>query len=151
IPAHVSAAIERAMALENSERFATVEDFWTALQIDQLDTFPAQAIVPAAAVQAVPGRTTEPSRAPAVGRPSLRSRGRWAIILLLLLLALGVGFASALLLFPGLHGPQTHSSTATPASQTATHTVATPSHTATPRPTATPSPQLTQAPAPTAT
>ncbi len=143
IPDHVSAAIERAMALENSERFATVEDFWKALQIDQLDTFPERAVAPAAGiVRIAPGNKVGPVRAPVAGRS--RSRGRWAVILLLILLALGVGFASALLLFPGLRGQQTRSATATPASQAATHT-------ATLQPTPSPSSQPTRAPSPTAT
>lgn len=144
IPDHVSAAVERAMALENSERFASVEDFWKALQIDQVDTLPEQAVVPAGAIRVAPSDKTGPVRAPVVHRS--RSRGRWAVIFLLLLLALGVGFASALLLFPGLRGgQQVHSSTTTPGGQLATHAVTT--RTATPAP----SPQPTQALTPTAT
>jgi serine/threonine protein kinase len=145
IPDHVSAALERALALENSERFATVRDFWKALQIDQLDTFPARAVASvAAAVRVIPGDNKGPARARMVNRSG--SGGGWAAILLLILLALGVGFASALLLFPGLHGQPARSSTATAAGPTATHT-AVPYPSPSPLPTQAPSPTATSAPA----
>jgi serine/threonine protein kinase len=146
IPDHISAALERALALENSERFATVRDFWQALQIDRLDTFPKQAVAPAGeAVRAVPGGKEGAARVPAVRRS--RSRGGWAALSLLILLALGVGFASALFLFPGLHGQPVRSSTATVALGSATHT-AIPRPSPSSQPTRTLSPTTTAAPAP---
>jgi serine/threonine protein kinase len=145
IPDHVSAALERALALENSERFATVKDFWKALQIDQLDTFPARAAASVAgAVRVGPDDNKGPARARRANRS--RSRGGWVAILLLILLALGVGFASALLLFPGLHGQPARSSTATVARPTATHT-AVPRSSPAVQPTRAPSPTATSAPA----
>src|SRR5258708_5600144 len=82
IPEHVSAAIERAMALENVERFASVEDFWQALQPDAV---PGLISTPAASsVNYVPrnefsvmhvagaDRTLPPSQP--------RSRGKWVAI-----------------------------------------------------------------------
>jgi serine/threonine protein kinase len=145
IPDHVSAALERALALENDERFATVRDFWQALQIDRLDTFPKQAVASAGEVgRAVPSEKEGPAHVPAVSRS--RSHGGWAALFLLLLLALGVGFASALLLFPGLHGQPVRSSTATVAVGPATHT-ASPRPSPSPQPTRTLSPTTTSAPA----
>lgn len=108
VPNTVAAAIERALALENEQRFATVEDFWQALHIDSLPT--------PAAVRSVGNRQKGERAAPA-------SR-RWAAVCLLLLLALGVSVASVFLLLSGLRGQRIHSSAVPPASQAATSTPA---------------------------
>lgn len=132
IPEHVSAAIERAMALESQWRFASVMEFWQALQDDAFLAPPSSSLnarpVGSFATTDAPrvDHAPSPSRAP--------SRVRWLAILLLVLIALGLGFASALLLLPGLRGQQAHSPAATPGRVV--------THTAPP----TPSPQPTQAP-----
>ena len=142
MPDYVSSAIARAMALEKNDRFATVEDFWQALQ-------PATYVGPGAApmknvelaapvVQVKPINQRTPEQLTVSYRPR---RGRWIVIALLLLLALGIGFAAALLSLPKLHGQQTNAPTAT--------RVVTATHAATA--TAKPSPRPTQAATPTAT
>ncbi len=148
IPEYVSAAIARAMALESDERFATVEEFWQALQ---LDTFPTPA--PVAVGDGAPIIKTV--RPPYLARSnrlaaSSRPRGRWLMMLALLLLALAVGFASALFLFAHQRGQQTPPSTVVSKTAVVTHVAtatATPSPTPLPQPTATP----TTPPQPTAT
>ncbi|HEX4714732.1 MAG TPA: serine/threonine-protein kinase [Ktedonobacteraceae bacterium] len=152
IPEHISAAIARAMALESSERFATVEEFWQALQPD---TLPGPLAAPAySSARAAPWPIPDVTRPTVTNRPVpvARSRRRGGIAaLLLVLLALCVGLASAFVL-PKLHGQQANSPTAIPKT-TATHAAtatltsrptqtATPVATATATATATPAPPL---------
>jgi serine/threonine protein kinase len=144
VPDHIAAAIERALALENDQRFATVEDFWQALGVDSLNPYPA-------AGAADPARTISDSRPgesrpPAGARSSGQARRWWVTVCLLALLAFSIGVAWALVLFPGLHAQQTHSAARTPVGH-ATHAVAT----STPVTQATPSPQVTHVSLPTAT
>lgn len=155
IPEHVSEAIARAMVLENNQRFASVEDFWQALQPDALPIGPLPVLPPAAingAGQRVLGkeRNTRRAQAPLRAPSPSRLRGKWLVTLLLLLLALGAGFASALLVLSNQHAQQTSSATATPgirATPTATATAtATPTPTSTPTETPTPPPTATSAP-----
>lgn len=145
LPEYVAAAIERALSLEHSERFASIEDFWQALRPDATDITPEIVPAPAAStVRYVPRSATSwtrfsrGERSGAPGRSSLRFG--WLAILLFILLALSVGFASALFFLPGLHNQPARSSPV-PVHKTATpvHT-ATPTHTATPRPTRTAAP-----------
>ena len=138
-PAYASEAIARAMALEKNERFATVEDFWQALQPE---THAEGVAAPennrelaSPVVQVKPLYRPNPELLSTPSRP----RGRWIAIGLLILLALGFGFAAALFALPKLHGQQTNAPTAIPGIS-ATHV-----------PTATPSPRPTQAATPTAT
>jgi len=128
VPDHMAAAIERALALENEQRFATVEDFWQALA---LDAFHPSAVAEAAGPPPViPGQRSE------------RVRRWWVAVCLLALLVLSIGGAWALLLFPGLHPQQTRSATRTPVGQVVTHVAAT----STPGAQPTPSAQVTHTP-----
>lgn len=146
IPEYVSAAIARAMALESSERFATVEDFWQALQ---LDTLPTPAPVPiGGAAYAAPKINIAPLYLPDRSPASSRPRGRWLATLALLLLALGVGFASAFFLLAHQAGPQTNQPGTVSQTRVVTQVAtATPTPTPTPKPT----PTFTPTPQPTAT
>lgn len=142
VPDHMAAAIERALALENEQRFATVEDFWQALTLDALHP---SAVAEAAGL--LPQRS-ERARPPAIANSPERRRRWWVTVCLLALLVLSIGGAWALLLFPGLHPQQTRSAIRTPVGQTATHPVATSTPVAQP----TPSVQVTHTlPAATAT
>ncbi|HEY0752605.1 MAG TPA: protein kinase [Ktedonobacteraceae bacterium] len=127
IPAHVSAAISRAMALEKSARFANVDEFWQALLSDS-QQLPV-AIPPENVKVATPSVVVKPLPPLSAGRaaPWSSRRGRWVLLALLLILALGIGFAAALSL-PGLH-PQQASSAAT-GSRTANTQTARPGSTA---------------------
>ncbi len=147
IPQEISQAISRAMALEKTERFATVEEFWQALQPETfagpVAALPDRGKLAAPAVQVKPYHSTSAD-------PSRAQRGRWIVIALLLLLALGAGFAAALFSLPRLRGQQTSAAT-TPPAITTTHAVtARPTATPTPSPTATPTPSPTPTPHPTA-
>jgi hypothetical protein len=141
VPDHIAAAIEHALALENDQRFATVEDFWQALHIDSLAAHPAAGAVRIASSQ----RAGVPR--PAAARSPEHMRRWWVALCLLALLALSIGVAWALLLFPGLHPQQTRSAASTPVGRAATQIVAT----STPAAQATPSAQATHRALPTAT
>ncbi len=140
IPEHVSAAITRAMALEKTERFASIEDFWQALQPDAQAAsgvpLANHTVPPAPLNNARQIYLPDPELAPL---PPSRLRGRWMAMALLVLLALGIGFAAALFT---LRGQQAHTPATTPGAAV-THVAR-----ATARPTAapTPSPQPTLAP-----
>lgn len=142
IPAYISDAIARAMALEKNERFATVQDFWQALQPEAVATSENGVGLASPVVQVKPLYRPTPEL---LSVPS-RSRGKWVAISLLILLALSVGFAAALVALPKLHGQQTNVSTATPGI-TATHVAtATPTPSSRPTQAATPTTQPTTTP-----
>lgn len=137
IPEYVAAAIERAMALESEQRFATVEDFWQALRpagiAEQPVAFNQRFHTPVLAEAAGPVSVSGTDRTVPPARPS--ARGKWVAWALLLVLVLGTGlaFTLAFLLPSTQQGPRASSSTLTPAI-TVTHaaTATTPSPTSTP-------------------
>ncbi len=140
LPEEVSAALRRAMALDSEERFASVKDFWAALQAavsPELAVLPVDAVLAANKGEASKGGPV--SVVPAFTPPKRsRSRRRLLAIFLLFLLALGLGFASAFLLLPGLRGQVSQTSAATPGGVAATHRAGlTPVHTSVPTVTAT--------------
>jgi serine/threonine protein kinase len=154
IPEHIAGAVARAMALEKSERFATCDAFWQALQEDA--TFvPVPAVLPASSsVRYAPVKDPNSTR-PMV--PPSRPRRRWIAVLVLVLLALCVGFASALFLLSGHQGQRTNASTVTSgaggtsvaagnATATASARSTQQAHTPTPTATHTPSPSPTSTP-----
>lgn len=154
IPEHVSAAIERAMALENNERFASIEEFWQALQSasDTLTDVPralshnSVRYVPISGSGIPHSHDAQPVSVPA------RARRERIVMLALLLLALCVVLASTLFLLAALrnrHG-QGQPATATPGI-VVTHAPATATATATATPTPSPTPTQTPSPTPTPT
>lgn len=153
IPAHISAAITRAMALEKNARFATMEDFWQALQPDAQARpgVPAVDNVEQVAIMANVNPVVYPSKSehslsPARSLRPSRLRGRWLAMALLLLLALGIGFTGAFFTFPGLRGQQANSPTANPGIGATHAATATPTPSPQPTPTATPTIQPTATP-----
>lgn len=118
IPDAIASAIMRAMALESNDRFATVEEFWQALQAGTR-VGPINVVVrpvPLSEQKTVETIASRPSPVP-VSHP----RRTW-LALLFLLLAGGIVFASTVFLLPGLHKQQVNAPTITPAGgATATH------------------------------
>ena len=114
LPAYISAAITRAMALEHEQRFASVEEFWQALRPDVIPELPEPMPTPASSVKYVPASESGLARLSGAERARLPERAGWLIALLLVLLALSVGVASALLFLPGLHGQRTRPSASPP-------------------------------------
>ena len=162
LPPSVSATIQRALSINALDRYATVEEFWQALQdTTEKQPVPAPVIVPVPAPQ-LPltpppsHQIDEVTTAPFLGRPTktvTRTRGLLPLlILLLVILAIGAGVVGALLL-PGLSNhPATTVHTSTPIARhhaTATATQA-PTATAKPTqaPTAAPTTKPTVAPSP---
>lgn len=139
LPNSVSAAISRAMALDKNERFATVEDFWRALQPDS-GVIEKGAVLASPIVEFRPRRQMNRQLAPALFR-----RGRSIVAVLLLLLVLSTGFATALFLMPALLNQPASSSTRTPgiAPTHAATAAFTPSPLPTQKATATPQPTAT--------
>ncbi len=98
IPLHISRAIQRAMSLKMMQRFATVQEFWQALQGE-----PGQqphiaealnSIVVSPSTSEVSGKTGETSSQPLQAKqlPARRSRKRFLIpVLLALLMMVGIG------------------------------------------------------------
>lgn len=176
IPAHVSLALEQAMAVRPEDRFATVEDFVRALQDEGYQATirinPAQAVMPTlntdATVAAYPVYQP-PLPPPPVAPPARRASWGWWIGGGLLVLIVLVGLAWALLKPGGLAAPTplptvtlpvvavTSTPTTLPASATPVQTASfTPSPSATytllpPTATFTLTPTLTYTPAPSAT
>ncbi len=142
LPDFVSATISRAMALEKTERFASMEDFWQALRPEaELQPLPIPVGASVSSADLTPSVTYAPIAKPA--RSS--SRARWLIMALLVTLALGIGFASAFFLLPAQRAQQKTTATTTP-TIAVTHAA---TATATPTPTPTPSPTATATPTPT--
>ena len=147
IPPHVSAAIQRAMAINTGDRFQTVEQFWQAL-----NAYPIQngavaekltPIPPAIQYPVTPAPEAQKTAilAPPPQTTERRSKRRaWIPLLaLLLLLALGSGLFAAF--WPELTGQHATTPTLTPT--TVVHHQVTPQPTATAKPTATPQPSPT--------
>ena len=98
IPLHISRAIQRAMSLKMMQRFATVQEFWQALQGE-----PGQqphiaealnSIVVSPSTSEVSGKTGETSSQPLQAKqlPARRSRKRFLIpVFLALLMMVGIG------------------------------------------------------------
>lgn len=161
IPAHVSAAIQRAMALGIEDRFPTVGQFWQALSDSSVQPItPTPAVIvslsarhdpltpapvaPIVANSALGSLTTQPQELPE------RNRRRLLLPLLLVILALGLVSGLTAAFWPFITGHQgTQTVTSTPAIHhkaiptTAPTAKATPTHapataTATSIPTTTP-------------
>jgi eukaryotic-like serine/threonine-protein kinase len=168
IPQHIEQAVFRAMAIDGNDRFATVEDFWQAL-----NTEPVAQAIPSAIIgpepvdynkttaRVVPANIT-PRRTPVEDATTVtyrkRPQGRRTRIgaLLLLLLALLIGGVALAILLPSLIGHHNNVSTITPTagiqhkstpSVVATHK-ATPSPAPSPSPSPDPSPSLSPSPSP---
>jgi serine/threonine protein kinase len=98
IPLHVSTAIGRAMSINMMQRFATVQEFWQALQGEpgqQLHIAEAlNSIVVSPPTSDVPAKTGETPTRPLQGKqlPARRSRSRFLLpVFLALLLIVGIG------------------------------------------------------------
>lgn len=138
IPVWMAEAITRAMALEQEKRFASVEDFWRALQ-PEMFRMPVSA--PAHDLESA-SSSQEYTPAPVAARPvrPVSSLRTWALVLLGLSLALCLGLASALLLSSPLHNQQPAASARTSGPTVSPTPPLTPSPTTTPLPTSTPTP-----------
>ncbi len=151
LPAAVAQAIARAMAPAKNERFATVADFWAALQAGA-QSAPNALAAPEVRVVAEPALARHIRSGSAAS--NRQRRVKWPVLALLLLLALGLGFAAAFLTLPHLRPQQTNSPTARPTAAITRAAGTTPTPTAittptpTPRATATPTPPATATPAP---
>lgn len=153
VPAHIADAIHRAMSINSNERFATVEEFWQAVNAQPVS---AQKTLPAlAAVAASDPSSRAPLAAPAARLPTvIAAPGRamyWqlvarrrGVVLLLALLAL-LAFVLGLVFGTGLWSSLSHLVEPTPSViQRPVHKaspVARPTATLTPAPSATPTPQ----------
>jgi serine/threonine protein kinase len=136
IPRHVSDAIQRALAIQDKERFATAEEFWQALQIGQNEAIIPVPVKPLPETRAdtftpgarsgqgasgLPDQDTEPTRrmpsprAPA--SPQRRNLVLLFVILALIVLLSGIIYGSGLF----LSGTQTRQEA--PASRPAQQTV----------------------------
>jgi eukaryotic-like serine/threonine-protein kinase len=175
IPEYVSKALERAMAIHDEERYATVQEFWQALRpvssVQQLPETPAVLAPPAVVLSdgddAIVSATTaanvhapetprlmlQPAVAPASVRVPERTRRRnkvWLIVLaalVLLVLLGGSSFAMGLFKLPVGGGKPVVAATATVRHATATPVPVTPAARPTARPTqaAKPTEQATRA------
>jgi serine/threonine protein kinase len=138
IPHHVEQAVYRAMAIDGNDRFATVEDFWQALNAEPLaQPLPEPVVLPKPLAQPRAATVTRggPPFADATTvsvRKQPAGRRRRIGALLLLLLALLIGGVAAALLLPPLVGHHSNESTSTPTSII--------KHTSTPSPASSPSP-----------
>jgi len=113
LPAHVSAAIQRAMALDSDSRFPTVEQFWQALtpaapRGESIPDGQPVVLAPPATVHSavtIPDRKTAPQRS---------RRPAWLLLLpLLAILLIGVGIAAGFLASSVGHHPTANSPTPT--------------------------------------
>jgi eukaryotic-like serine/threonine-protein kinase len=155
IPLPVSAAIQKAMAINSADRFASVEEFWQALSLYQSD----RSLAAASIVMSEPS-TGEPQLAaiglePAtvVTRPVRTTSRRGAIFvvftsLLILALAGGLVIGKSFFTPSGTHA-QPPTTTPVAAGKKAATPLPTEHPTATPKPT--PRPTATSVPHPTAT
>lgn len=165
VPQHVADAIHRAMRIDSNERFATVEEFWQALNAEPI-VEPSVTIVPVAPLQKAPATFPVSMRTTATRPGVLRSveangtRRRRILPILFALLALlvlisGVVFGTNTFKgqYIGQNVPATATqrpiatATSTTPAATATKTQPTPSPTTaptvTPQPTAQPTTQPT--------
>ncbi|MDQ2904324.1 MAG: protein kinase [Chloroflexota bacterium] len=149
IPASVSDAIHKAMAIDVNARYATVEEFRQTLLNGLAEqkrvaasALPAQSLAAVGAATAVEDITTKVVPAHAQAQPS-RSRNRLALLLLIFVLLAGVASAMGILYFTTHQGASANGVTPVPQPQHTVVPTATATHalTPTPRPTATASPQ----------
>lgn len=175
VPQHVVNAIQRAMSIDNTARFASAEEFWQALHAgpitepvaesvaepisepvaprsDALVLPGAEAVAPFALPDASPITPlpfADSTVAGMDGRPIVTERRvvnrRKAPLLLFLLFALLLGIAAAALLLPGALNHRGTTGSATPSPKTQHSPVATTTHSVTPSPGVSP----TAAPSPT--
>jgi serine/threonine protein kinase len=160
VPAHVAEAIHRALAINSNERFATVEEFQQALNVQPIAE-PRVTIVPVATakqVEDMPTKVFPPTkniapyatidRSPEVNRARRRRRILPIFFALLALLALvGITFGTGLL--KGQHFGQATNGTATTQLKPTLTPTTKPTATPTTKPTATPTtipPTATTAP-----
>ncbi len=160
IPQHVADAIHRAMRIDSNERFATVEEFWQALNTEPIAE-PSVSIVPVAvSAQKVPATPIVTKRSVTAApqetirsleeRRPRRSRILVALLVLLALLALISGIAFSTNFFRGQNSRQAASATAIPRPPvTPPHSSTTVSPTATQKPTPLPTTALTKTAQPT--
>jgi len=159
VPRHVADAIHRSMRIDSKERFATVEEFWQALNAEPIAE-PSVTIVPMTPVQKVSATSPAPARTvatrPEVSRSVEASGTRrrrilpvlFALLALLVLIS-GVAFGTNLFKVPyfGQNIPAT--ATQHPVvTATAATSVVTATATRT-QPTPSPTPVLTRTPQPT--
>jgi serine/threonine protein kinase len=102
IPLPIAEAIQRAMAINRNVRFATVEEFQQALQVDPAKE-PSAAVLPASKVLAPYLVTRGRSVVPAVKRSTPRSKkvGVLSLAVLLLAVLVGIGFGKDLIIYAG--------------------------------------------------
>jgi serine/threonine protein kinase len=161
IPRHIEQAVFHAMAIDGNDRFATVEDFWQALNTEPVaQSLAAPVVVPdplahdRTTARVAPVNVT-PRRPPVEDATTVTYRkrpGRRRRIgaLLLLLLALLIGGVALALLLPSLvahRGTSTITPTVSVQHKSTPSAVAT--HKATPTPAPSPSPSPARSPSPT--
>lgn len=167
IPIAISQIIQKAMAINGNDRFATVDEFWQALNAEHaaevapvavpIVTYARQANRPVAPVTPIPADENMPTATIRRQPPAGRKRRRGAIALLLLALAL-IALAAGILLgtnvLPNLSRPSqtvttppTHGGkTGAAQSPTTAHTTPTARATATATPTSQPTATATTPP-----
>jgi len=156
ISPEVATVIQRALSLNSNERYASVRDFWQALQEQQAAAVPAehpegQEPLLILSPEHIPAPLTTGQKNALAAEPTvhvhkLSSRGRRVLFpLLLIFLLLFAAGAALFLAFGPAH--QTPPVVASPVA----HHVSTPTPTPTFTPTPTPSPTATPTPSPTAT
>jgi serine/threonine protein kinase len=150
VPQYLADTIHRAMALNSDDRFASVEEFWQALNVHQLENEAPPAPAPTVRLYHVGAPTTPdmPNDPTVVNsrRKNLRSnRNRGALILLCIFIAL---FALLAGIFFGDLANSSHKAVkTTPSPAQKTTTASTASRTATPSA----QPRITPTPVPTPT
>jgi serine/threonine protein kinase len=125
VPAAVSEAIQRAMAINRNVRFATVEEFQQALHVNLQEEQSVSALPgPTVVKQRVAYRWPKWLRAMRTRRSTPHSKkvGVFSLALLLLAVFVGIGFGKDLVTFAG--GPQHPVGILTPAASTAHRTQA---------------------------
>ncbi len=159
IPRHIEQAIYRAMDIDSNARFATVEDFWQALNAEPLASpLPEPVVVPKPLAQsgiAAINRNRPPVEQATTVSLQKQSRGRRKRIaaLLLLLLAFLIAGISLAVLLPSLVGHHQPVTSITPTAhvQHKSTPPAAPTHGSTPSPTATATTQPSPSPSPSPT
>jgi serine/threonine protein kinase len=122
-PQHVADAIYRAMAIDENDRFPTVQDFWRELNAHAVEDAPAaMPLVMPGPKAAYSGSVNSPNvavhDAPTYGMER-RSQNRGRLLPLLLLLFLLLAGMAAALLAPSLLGHQNTQNSTTPTATTA--------------------------------
>ena len=160
IPVAISDILQKAMSINSSDRFATVDEFWQALNAEHaraaalaapVVTYARQANGPITPVPIVPADENATTAIIPKRPPAGRKRRRSAIALLLLalaLVALGAGILLGTNVLPNLSHPgqtattppATGNKTGASHTPTVTHTTPTAASTPTSQPTATPKP-----------